>query len=302
MLRELVSQARSGTSPELEAVTAERDFFREKYAEQIDAMELLKGELKESQRTIAKLRGQILDLEVEKSKLSEQGKGESSSGSTNTSVTCMTYEDESLKSGVDNNCERMEEPATEAVDPAASREEVASPRNTHKTEQTQSEPTEAGSPDAEDDMRPTHSEESEDTEEDESGSDEDDEIENIRANAERMLMWANYQTSKRSTPNTSLIQEDGDDESKSDALATPSKGSVSGDIVYSLPTSLDKRQSIMDDDSTLGSSSRQHREPSVGSWRSGKTSSSNGGRIGNLLNNLRDMIDPESESEGETGV
>ena len=67
MLLDLVSKARSGgTSAEIEAILAERDFFRERYAEQIQTIEHLNVKLKETQRVVDKLRSQILDLELEK--------------------------------------------------------------------------------------------------------------------------------------------------------------------------------------------------------------------------------------------
>ena len=106
MLRDLVSQARSAATSssagDLEAITAERDFFREKYAEQMNVMEHLNGQLKESQRIIDKLRSQILDLEMEKSStnivntINNIGGG---MGSGSSSVTCLTScEDGSVKS------------------------------------------------------------------------------------------------------------------------------------------------------------------------------------------------------------
>ena len=77
-------------------------------------------------------------------------------------------------------------------------------------------------------------------------------------------------------------------------------------IVCALPTSLDKRQSLLDDDdSTLGSSSRHQAEESVGSYRSGSNSRAAGkGKIGKLFSNLQDMIDPpysESDDYSEGG-
>jgi len=322
-----VTQARSGTSPELEAVTAERDFFREKYAEQIDAMEDLKGRLKESQRVIDKLRSQVLDLEIEKCRFSE-GVGEvagkspkqigSIGGSTDTSVTCLTCEgeDESLRSGVHTtgDCAKVD-------DRPVGEDNAACPTD-KETGESKSVPAvatgDADSPEPKDD---DHSTPGEDSSEDEESCSDDVEADKIRANAERMLLWANYKTSKHSTPNTSVIQDSTDglyDDGKSESnglrspSATPSSKVVSDAIVYSLPTSLDKRQMLLDDDDDsslgVGSSSRQNAERSVGSWRSGTASSNkNGRKIGNLFNNLRDMIDPpperddsESESDDES--
>lgn len=315
MLRDLVQQARSGgTSAELEAVTAERDFFREKYAEQIDAMEVMKGQLKESQRIIDKLRGQVLDLELEKSGMVEQSKGtpkqiktpksiQSSGGSTDTSVTALSYDDDlTTKSGAEASVEPV--PVSEAADADGPVASVASPRSAQKAEEQEG-AQDVDSPEDDDEQSaPAPDVDSDEEEEDEESGSEDDEADNIRAKAERMLMWANYQSSKRSTPNTSMIRDEDDDDDKSKTETerpTPSKV-VSDAIVYSLPTSLDERQNNLtddDDDSTLGSSSRHHNpERSVGSWRSGANSGAgSSGKMGNLFNNLRDMIDPPSESE-----
>lgn len=294
MLRNLV-QARDGTSAQqLEAVTAERDFFREKFAEQMNVMEHLKGQLKESQRVIHKLRSEILDLEIGKSSLMEQVGGakqiESSGGSTNSSVTCLTCDDDvTTKSGVENNAET----ANEEADGCVAEDDYASSNNGKEAEEKERDPDVDS---LDDDDRSTHSEESGEEEEEESGGEDDeaDDIANIRANAAKMLLWANYQTSKPRTPNTSMIQEsadglDDEDETETESrFNTPSKMGVSDAIVYSLPASLDKRQLMLDDDSSLGSSSRHHPE------RSDRASS---GKIGNLFNNLKDMIDPPSESD-----
>jgi hypothetical protein len=296
MLRDFVSKARIGASAELEAMTAERDFFREKYSEQMVVMEQLKGKLKDSQRVVDKLRRQILDAEVEKSRSVQHGEvgeaakliaGSIGRGSTNTSVT--SHEDQSLRSGVHLNADRADpnERSTKVADGPVVRDNVALTSNLNDT----------------DNERSATSEESSEAEKqaDEESNSEDEEANKIRANAERMLQWAQYQTSKRSTPNASIVQEytDGlDDESKSLRSCTRSK-SLSESIVYSLPINFDKRQiSLLDDDdnSTLGLDSTNHSERSVGTRdKSGTTPQ--GGKFGNLFNNLRDMIDPPSESD-----
>lgn len=300
MLRDLVSQATRTGSAELEAITAERDFFREKYAEQIDAMEEMKSQLKESQRIIGKLRSQVLDLELEKQRLVEQVGGvgsatlkqiESSGGSTQTSVTALTCDDDmTTRSGIENNPEVKDEDADDnsdvGVDGIGSSNDAVKKNGPDEDRPTQA-CDEANTPD--------HDSEEENEEEDESDSD-DDEADKIRANAERMLLWANYQTSKRSTPNTSPIQDDDDTISKAETETRSDSHSKQENIVYSLPTSLDKRHSsLSDDESTLGSYSRHHPEPSISS----RTAGSGSGKIGALFNNLRNMIDPQSESDSD---
>ena len=328
MLRDLVSQARSAATSssagDLEAITAERDFFREKYAEQMNVMEHLNGQLKESQRIIDKLRSQILDLEVEKSSTNVESNTNNiggGMGSGSTSVTCLTScEDGSVKSKSivgDSDADVVKVIET-AVDDEVSDINSSNPTATNNAQdvgshtptdnQEQSKTIESGESEESGDIEKEGGDSDDEDEED----DDDDDIDRIRANAERMLMWANYQTSKRSTPNTSILsQEDDDNESKYSetstrrSQATPTTKvtvSAGGDaIVYSLPTSLDKRQISSEDEdsdnSTLGSSSRNQPEQSVGSCRSssGTSATTNnekrGGKIGKLFNNLKDMID-----------
>ncbi|KAL3773441.1 hypothetical protein ACHAW5_002618 [Stephanodiscus triporus] len=301
MLRDIVSKARIGASAELEAMTAERDFFREKYSEQMVVMEQLRGKLRDSQRVIDKLRSLILDVEVEKSRsVQHSGAGKAvrliggiSGRSSNTSLTSFG-EDQSLRSRNADDRASLDECANDKVSPVV-RDSVTPTSNTNDT----------------DDERSATSEQSIEDEkqagEEESRSSEDDEADKIRANAERMLQWAQYQTSKRSTPNTSIVQEctDGPDgESMSPRSAAGSKG-VSESIV--LPMIFDERRSRLlddNDDSTLGSYSTHRSERSAGTRNTSGTTSKGtpkGGKIGKLFNNLRDMIDPPSESESEGG-
>lgn len=336
MLRDLVQQARAGgTNPELEAVTAERDFFREKYIEQVDEMESLRAKLKESQRIIDRLRGDVLDLEMERStpikRSPARGRGAEggvggvvaaaitpkqigggSGGSTDTSVTCLTDNDDDLttKSGVENSAEQASEAAEGPV--AGDGEKSSGNDQDGEGEQggSNDDEPEAAAAEKKQSTTPVEESGSEEDNGDEESDSEDDEAEKIRANAARMLLWANYQTSKRSTPNTSMIQDD--EESKVETASsrhnTPSKINGPDAIVYSLPTSLDRRYGQLldsdddDDDSTLGSSSRHRPEPSVGSWRSGATTErASAGKVGRLFNNLRDMIDPPSEIDSKGG-
>lgn len=306
MLLDLVSKARSGgTSAEIEAMMAERDFFRERYAEQIETIDRLNVKLKESQRVIDKLRSQILDLEMEK----QSRGGDVAIANQRKDSSCGNSEDPTSTSDDDDT--GVDEPSHEVVTilddglgtlhisaPQAANEisidrvanNVASPLD---DEQSAAIDRESG-------------DEGEEADEDEPSSDNDEnEAEEIRANAERMLQWANYQTSKRSTPNTSMsnmddIDDDDDDgnkigketncEAASNALrsSTPSK-SVSENETYNL---LDNDYD--DDESSQGSSSTHSSAKLVG--RSG--AASKGGKIGKLFNNLRDMIEgPPSDSD-----
>ncbi|KAL9182826.1 hypothetical protein ACHAXT_004105 [Thalassiosira profunda] len=290
MLRDLVGRSAVGAA-DLEAVTAERDFFKDKYVHQIDELESLKNKLKESQRVIDRLRSQVLELEGEKARqggAAPLSKTIATSGSSSTSTTCLTQDDDlTAKSGVENNEETADNGAGSSdvglstnVTSAAGGENCDA-QDVHTPKEDEEASAAGGISDGESDN-------------DEESDNEDDEAEKIRANAERMLMWANYQTSKRSTPNASVVLDDDsktDMESRSDAPPREE----SDRLVYSLPTSLDRRQSPMDDDSTLGSHSRQQ------SIRSGNASTerAGSGKIGKLLGNLRDMIEPPSESESD---
>jgi len=301
MLRGLVSASpllpRAGggaIAPEhIEAVTAERDFFRDKYAKQIDEMELLKNQLRDSQRVINRLRGEILELQGEQARGAE-GRGRSPKAtkpaggdSTDTSVTCPTDDDErTAKSAGERDPELLTDAhdVTAAADPAETAEkEEDNPADDDSSGASEGEGIVFGS--------------DEDRENDD--EEENNEAEDIRANAARMLLWANYQTSKRATPNTSLVGDSlHDDDSRADnSFSTPSKRGASDAIVSELPAALDRAGPDCDD--SLDSSSRCRPARSVGSWRSGSNSSprTSGSKIGKLLYNLADMIDPQGESE-----
>ena len=107
-----------------------------------------------------------------------------------------------------------------------------------------------------------------------------------------MLLWANYQTSKRSN-STPKFEEEEDDESKSQT-STNMGNKIPVRRVMSTPlqhTLEDKRQSSLsdDDESTLGS----RHQPSVGS-----ESKIGSGR--KLFNRIADMIDGSpSDRESE---
>lgn len=268
MLRGLVSPAKAPAPEHIEAVTAERDFFRDKYAEQIEEVAQLRGRLKESQRAIAKLRREILTAEEDKAgPVPTPAPTKARGGSTATSVTCPTDDDEPAATAAADTSAASATPA--AGDGAASANAVA---------ETAAQHDESHADGPEEDACSTDDEEEE--EEAASGS-EDDEAEDIRANAARMLLWANYQTSKRATP-----------------TASPAGGSVAGSrcddpaeaIVYALPARLD----YADDDSSLGSSSRHPPPRAAGASASPRAGH---GRVGALFHNLRDLIDPPAECD-----
>lgn len=277
-----------GAAAEIEAITAERDFFKEKYTEQIDAQEVHKNQSKLKDAMIDKLRGKILELEMEKSKMSiENHNGESRP----TSV--LTEEDKSSKSCGNSTTDKGAKLDTEDTTP------LGDNNNTHDTpaEGCNNLHQNADSPMDKQRVEKENGVESDDSGEDD--DDDDDDINKIRLNAERMLMWANYQTSKRSNSTTNKYEDDGSKKSESSTLASrqPSKNGTMKAIFSPLPNSFeDRRQVSLDDDdnSTLESNSRYQPERSIGSGSGG------GGKIGKLFNNLMDKIgDPHSEDDSD---
>lgn len=320
MLRDLVSKARSGTSAEIEAIISERDFFRERYAEQIEAIEHLKIKLKESQRVVDKLRSQILVLELEKKSRSgvDMTTNQIMEGSFSGNTDPMS------KSGVDGveaDCSRVEdEPSNEVVTSldvglgASTLRSAPQAANENSIDQAANNGAadERSAPIDDEPCNEGRVEEEED--EDESSSDNDEnEAEQIRANAERMLQWANYQSSKRSTPNTSMNFDPIDDgyndnessncEATSSTLrsSTPSESVLEDkNLVYSIPKSLNQKKNFDDSDdgdSSLGSSSTHSSAQLVGTG-----ANSRGGKIGKLFNNLRGMLEgpPSDDTEADS--
>ena len=287
MLRGITSP--SVIRSELEACQAERDFFKEKYTENTAIIEQLNSKLKDSQRVIDKLRSQILDLELEKSRLASANSEAGGDSSKDTSITCtseevvvenkntISVEKNKLNTAeVDNDDNCNNTPSKSIVQEAVALDNVGDSS------------VDVDSPAQTDKICIEEEEKDEDNEEEE----DDDDIDKIRANAERMLLWANYQTSKRSN-STPKFEED-DDESKSQT-STNMGNKIPVRRVLSTPihhTMEDKRQSsLSDDESTLGS----RHQPSVGS-----ESKIGSGR--KLFNRIADMIDGSpSDSESEDG-
>ncbi|EJK67623.1 hypothetical protein THAOC_11321 [Thalassiosira oceanica] len=197
-----------GASGELEAVTAERDWFKEKYIEQISELEALRNSLKAEKRTVDKLRSQILLLEMEKAK------GSASSSSSGTATTCDD----------DDSGSEVGEDTSEVFD-------MIGVGNDGE-----------GSDDG----------------------DEGDDADDIRAKAERMLLWADYSTSKR----TISMQQD-----------SPSSSYEAED---------ESRHS-----STLGDDDAANCEPAS------TIRGNSGSRLGQLFSNLKDVIDPEFDEFDE---
>ena len=322
MLLDLVSKARSGgTSAEIEAILAERDFFRERYAEQIQTIEHLNVKLKETQRVVDKLRSQILDLELEKkSRGGDVDDDVTTSQIEERSSSCGHAEDPTSSSSRVGCSRAVDEPSKEVetsldvgidADLPSSPQQAANETNIERVSKNAASQLddELSSPIDDEDEG---GEENDDDYEPSSDNDEN-EAEQIRANAERMLQWANYQSSKRSTPNTSMnfdsLDDGTNDNESSNCEATSStfrsstptrSASEVNNVAHSIPKSLDERNNLLDGnddgDSSLGSSSTTHSSERL--VRTG--GNTRGGKIGKLFNNLRDMIEgPPSESDSE---
>lgn len=286
MFRDFVSNAlpvSGSVQQQLEAVTAERDFFREKYAAQMNEMESLQTELKESRRMIDKLRSQILDLEVERARMA----GESSDcfspvkivstgekmktpqknerGSANTSITSAATSVDSTRSSpdfVENDvsCAGANSSGIQC-DADALVSDIHTSDSTEEILRCDDDNVEKAGmnpPFAEEDLL-AEDDNSTDTDEaddrDESADDEDG-ADQIRAKAERMLIWANYQAHRRSTPmkDSSNGYEtdniDGDSVTHSEVTSPTSTPKCS---ISNIPPSLKSSRSLLDDSSSLGS-------------------------------------------------
>ena len=298
MLRGITSP--SVIRSELEACQAERDFFKEKYTENTAIIEQLNSKLKDSQRVIDKLRSQILDLELEKSRLTGANSDAGGDNSSkDTSITCTSSEDvvvedkntisveeDKLNTIVDNNDNCNNTPSK------SSTQESVALVNVGDSSIDIDSPTPTNKLCIEEDKGDKEKDEDNNEKEEQEEDDDDDDIDKIRANAERMLLWANYQTSKRSNSTPKLDNEE-DDESKSQTSAKignkiPVRRVMSTPLHHTME---DKRQSSLsdDDESTLGS----RHQPSVGS-----ESKIGSGR--KLFNRIADMIDGSpSDSESE---
>jgi uncharacterized coiled-coil protein SlyX len=321
MLLDLVSKARSGgTSAEIEAILAERDFFRERYAEQIQTIEHLNVKLKETQRVVDKLRSQILDLELEKkSRGGDVDDDVTTSQIEERSSSCGNAEDPTSSSSRVGCSRVVDEPSKEvetSLDVGIDAELPSSPQQVANKINIERVSKNAASSLDDEHSTPIEDEGGEENDDDDEPSSDNDEneAEQIRANAERMLQWANYQSSKRSTPNTSMnfdsLDDGNNDNESSNCEATSStfrsstptrSASEDNYVAHSIPKSLDERKSLLDDnddgDSSLGSSSTTHHS-SEQVVRTG--ANTRGGKIGKLFNNLRDMIEgPPSESDSE---
>ena len=289
MFRDLVSP-RSSAAAQLEAVTSERDFFKEKYAAHASEMEALKAQLKESQRMVDKLRRQVLELTAEK-------RGNDKVASSNSNPSLAEMNDNSSGGGegnTKNNEADLQQPQQDSDDQVAG-EVVATPstkkNNVTALDENSEKENNAKNDEVDSDDGAEDESECESDDDDDDDSHDNDEAEAIRLKAERMLAWATYQHSSRRTPSTPVVDnDDDDDDDEHVVLETPDQSTATnrGSAAYSLPA---KIQSLLSDDEESDSSSFVQ-QPASDSKQPLKN-----GRIGKFVSNLKDMMGTQSESE-----
>lgn len=282
MFRDLVSP-RSSAAAQLEAVTSERDFFKEKYAAHASEMEALKAQLKESQRMVDKLRRQVLELTAEK-----RGNDRVASSNSNPSLAEMSGNSSGGGEGNTDNETDLQQPQQDSDDQVA--DEVVATPSTKKNHVTTLDENSEKENNAKNDevYSDEEAEDESECESDDDDSHDNDEAEAIRLKAERMLAWASYQHSSRRTPSTPEVDNENDDDEH--VLETPNQSAATnrGSAAYSLPA---KIQGLLSDDEESDSSSFVQ-QPASDSKQPMKN-----GRIGKFVSNLKDMIATQSESE-----
>eukprot|EP00985_Skeletonema_marinoi_P009984 scaffold4708_cov116-Skeletonema_marinoi.AAC.6 len=281
MFRDLVSPSRTAAA-ELEAVTAERDFFKEKYAAHASEMEAMKTQLKESQRMVDKLRNQVLDLSQQVMEL----EGEKSRGG---GVVRQKQVDRPSLAEI-NNSEHSTDKETDSQQPRRNSSnvltEVSTPLVNKKQAAKEDENSEKENNDENEEVdSEEEGGESEGESDDDDDSHDNDEAEAIRLKASRMLAWASYQSTRRTPTKTIDDNDDGED-----VMETPTQPTTRPSAAYTLPT---KIQSLLDDDEDTDASSLVEQQQVA----SDSKLTAKGGKIGKFVNNLKDMIGTQSESD-----
>jgi hypothetical protein len=234
MLGDLLSKAagHGGTAAELEAMTAERDFFREKYTEQMMKMSAMEEILSENQRIIHKLRGEILAAKKQQQQQCQQQNSDEGATTTTSSSANVITDDEDFSRRHDDT--DNDEDGYDDKDNESHPETSASNNNRDS-------------------------------------SSSDNEADEIRANAERMLQWAQYQSTKKSSSSESSLtrrqQQNSSSCLKSDGMKVVNISA----------------KSLVDMDSD------QDRDTSV----------TKEGKMSKLFDNMRDVISPSVSSDDD---
>uniref|UniRef100_A0A7S4J0W9 Uncharacterized protein n=1 Tax=Odontella aurita TaxID=265563 RepID=A0A7S4J0W9_9STRA len=173
---------------EVASLTEERDFFKSKYTSQMSDIAGLEKELKAARNQIAKLRGELIAVEIEKAKITSACEG-GGSASVTRSDTCPSTTG-LLSTGNDSISREDEEIQEEDDEGDRPKREITAPQDKScksggDTGSTEGEEIEA---------------------DDEQSEDEDN---NIRDHAAKMLIWANYQE-VRAAQSTRRVSSSGD--------------------------------------------------------------------------------------------
>mmetsp|Transcript_10365 Transcript_10365/g.25012 ORF Transcript_10365/g.25012 Transcript_10365/m.25012 type:complete len:214 (-) Transcript_10365:194-835(-) len=156
-------------------LTEERNYFQSKYLEQISEITSMKEELSKAKREIQKLREEVMTASVASMSVNEQKEEDAS--------TLLTHD------------EYMERQAVN-ISISSSTNELLSNNPTHTIQQHQEE-EEKKEDDIDEQGESDHSEEEQ--EEDNERDEEQDERAALRENAAKLLQWADYRSSRRSS-------------------------------------------------------------------------------------------------------
>ena len=149
-------------------LTEERNYFQSKYLEQISEISAMRDELNKAKREIQKLREEVMTASVASLSINNEAKEEDAS-----TLTRLTQEEQYERQAVNISISSNEllQPQEEEAEEEKKEDDSESPKESSDCEH----------------------ESSEDEEE------EEDEKETLRKNAEKLLQWADYRTSQRSS-------------------------------------------------------------------------------------------------------
>lgn len=234
-------------------LTQERDFFKQKFSEQVDEIDDLKGEVAKAKKEIDRLREELvnMDLLFATQDESREPLQESAPHVSEKEVAEGTTAEEEVKA------KGTETPQKENDQP-----EVDQLQNDEELKDTLSLTDESSKADDE-------SEESETAEK----SCEEKEADDIRAQAEKMLIWANYQTKRKPSTRSSTASTGGSTQTPS----SPDQESSLGGTAQSTatPTQFYHSPGVP---TTIHASSPQRRGP---------------------LASLKKLLDPQQDDESD---
>ena len=193
----LVVTSKKGLQDELFCVTEERNYFQDKYLEQISELAALREELRKSQNEIRRLRGQVM----------EQGNNNnsmmSSNNNSNNNLDAASFRTPTKSqrrrrrsskannnSSSSNSLSHEEKKVEDAMASSEEEDEAGDAQASHHKDDTAS----TASTDQEEHF-PLEADLDQEEEEEEEEEDEDKEAADIRQSAEKLLQWASYRSS-----------------------------------------------------------------------------------------------------------